>query len=101
MARRTHAPFLNVESNSSLYRMHMDTVFTAPFSGMGYFIGSYDDFADMNLTSLSGDTIADSERIISSGYTGYVPYRFTSLLQLVERDPNHLSRIKSNVWTCV
>lgn len=51
----------------------METIFTAPFTGVGYFIAASDDFADMNLTQLDvhGDAMMEPERIISSGYTRY------------------------------
>lgn len=75
---------MNLPYNTSLYRVHMDTIFSAPFTGVGYLIGAYDDFADLRLTKLSadGETVTDEGLIISSGYNGYDALRSLPLMRL-------------------
>lgn len=65
-------PYVEMPMNTSVYRAHMDTIFTAPFTGVGYFVGAFDDFIDMNLTKLDSDgsAVGESERVLSSGYPG-------------------------------
>eukprot|EP00892_Ulva_mutabilis_P008260 jgi/Ulvmu1/5806/UM025_0061.1 len=68
----TIAAHMNMPYNTSLYRVRMDTIFTPHFTGVGYFVGAYDDFADMRLTKLNadGEIITDYGLVISSDYPG-------------------------------
>jgi hypothetical protein len=66
---------LDLHRNYSLYRVALETLFEAPFSGAGYFWGAWDDWVDLSLTPLtpSGDLdVNATAKLFDSWYMGCV-----------------------------
>lgn len=62
---------MNMPQQWMTYRVNMATIFTAPFSGVGYFIANSDDFIAVRMTKLgsSGEKLSDDELILNAPYT--------------------------------
>lgn len=62
---------MNLRATYEVYRVRMETVFTAPFTGMGYFITSSDDSVQMRIVKMSesGQNVSNEEVILNAPYT--------------------------------
>lgn len=85
VTKSTVASHMNLPYTTSPYRVRMDTTFSAPFTGVGYFIGAFDDFVDMHLAALNadGEAVTEDELVISSSYVGYDALRTHATGQFV------------------
>jgi len=67
-------PTMNMPQQWNTYRMRMQTIFTAPFSGVGYFVVNSDDYVEMRMTQLGADgvQVSQNELILDAPYTRYL-----------------------------
>ena len=65
---------MNMPQQWNTYRMRMQTIFTAPFSGVGYFVVNSDDYVEMRMTQLGADgvQVSHNELILDAPYTRYL-----------------------------